>query len=66
MSCLYKHTPRLANTSSEYSDFTTVVQEIVQENICCLDSCVDTTGKLTAYRWSGEKHLSPDNLVVVG
>jgi Calcineurin-like phosphoesterase len=40
--------------------------EIVQENICCLDSCVDTTGKLTAYRWSGEKILLSENLVVVG
>ncbi len=40
--------------------------EIVQENICCLDSCVDTTGKLTAYRWSGEKILLPENFLIVG
>lgn len=40
--------------------------EIVQQNICCVDSCVDTTGKLSAYRWSGEKQLMPENLVVVG
>jgi len=40
--------------------------EIVQENICCVDSCVDTTGKLSAYRWSGEKQLIPENIVVVG
>ena len=40
--------------------------QIVQQNICCLDSCVDTTGKLSAYRWSGEKELSADNLVVIG
>ena len=40
--------------------------EIVQENICCVDSCVDTTGKLSAYRWSGEKRLSADNIVVAG
>ena len=39
---------------------------ILQPNICCLDSCVDTTGKLSAYRWSGEKHLNPENLVVIG
>jgi hypothetical protein len=40
--------------------------EIVQQNICCLDSCVHTTGKLSAYSWSGEKELIADNLVVVG
>jgi hypothetical protein len=40
--------------------------EILQPNICCVDSCVDTTGKLSAYRWSGEKTLNPGNLVVVG
>ena len=40
--------------------------EILQQNICCVDSCVDTTGKLSAYRWSGEKQLKPENLVVVG
>lgn len=39
---------------------------IVQPNICCIDSCVDTTGKLSAYRWSGEKQLKPENIVVVG
>jgi hypothetical protein len=40
--------------------------EIVQKNICCLDSCVVTSGKLSAYRWSGEKELKAENLVVVG
>jgi hypothetical protein len=40
--------------------------EIVQQNVCCIDSCVDTTGKLSAYRWSGEKQLNPENIVVVG
>lgn len=39
---------------------------VLQSNICCLDSCVDTTGRLSAYRWSGEQVLSPDNLVVAG
>jgi len=39
---------------------------IEQPNVCCVDSCVDTTGKLSAYRWSGEKTLSTENLVVVG
>jgi hypothetical protein len=39
---------------------------IVQQNICCLDSCVDTSHKLTAYRWSGEKQLNAENMVVVG
>lgn len=40
--------------------------EILQSNICCVDSCVDTTGRLSAYRWSGEKQLNPENLVIVG
>jgi hypothetical protein len=40
--------------------------EIVQQNICCIDSCVDTNGKLSAYRWSGEKQLNPANIMVVG
>jgi hypothetical protein len=39
---------------------------LVQQNVCCIDSCVDTTGKLSAYRWSGEKQLIPKNIVVVG
>ena len=39
---------------------------IVQQNVCCIDSCVDTTGKLSAYRWSGEKQLNSANIVVVG
>lgn len=39
---------------------------ILQPNICCIDSCVDTTGKLTAYRWSGEKVLKAENLLTVG
>lgn len=38
----------------------------VQQNVCCIDSCVDTTGKLSAYRWSGERELLAENLVVVG
>lgn len=39
---------------------------ILQSNICCLDSCVVSTGKLSAYRWSGEKELISGNLLVVG
>lgn len=38
---------------------------LLQKNICCLDSCVDTTGVLSAYRWSGEKELTKDNIVTV-
>jgi hypothetical protein len=38
---------------------------IVQQNICCVDSCVTLTGKLSAYRWKGETVLNPDNFVVV-
>ena len=36
---------------------------IIAPNLCCLDSCVSRNGKLTAYRWSGEKKLLPENLV---
>ncbi len=39
--------------------------EILQPNICCVDSCVDTTGKLSAYRWSEEKTLLAGNIIVV-
>jgi len=39
---------------------------ILQQNVCCLDSCVVTTGRLAAYRWSGEKELIPGNLLAVG
>ena len=42
------------------------IDEIVQSNICCLDSCVHTTGKLSAYRWSGETALLEENLVTIG
>ena len=38
---------------------------IVKNNICCVDSCVTGTGKLTAYRWNGEKVLLPENIVQV-
>jgi len=36
---------------------------LVKPNICCLDSCVSRKGKLTAYRWSGEKTLIAENFV---
>jgi hypothetical protein len=39
--------------------------EIVQSNICCVDGCVMGSGQLTAYRWSGEKLLKKENLIVV-
>ena len=38
---------------------------IPQSNLCCVDSCVATTGKLTAYRWRGEKKLTEENLFSV-
>ena len=37
---------------------------IVQQNICCVDSCVGS-GQLSAYRWSGEKSLSYENIISV-
>lgn len=36
---------------------------ILQENICCVDSCVTRSGKLLAYRWSGEKILDKNNFI---
>ncbi len=38
---------------------------LVKDNICCVDSCVTGTGNLTAYRWSGEKVLSAQNIIQV-
>ncbi len=38
---------------------------IIKPNICCVDSCVTGTSNLTAYRWSGEKVLNPDNVVTL-
>lgn len=38
---------------------------IIKPNVCCVDSCVTGTGKLTAYQWKGEKVLSMNNLVHV-
>ncbi|MFV0290678.1 MAG: metallophosphoesterase [Mangrovibacterium sp.] len=35
---------------------------IISSNLCCLDSCVRRTGKLIAYRWSGEKVLEKSHL----
>ena len=39
---------------------------IINRNICCVDSCVNGTRKLTAYRWSGEKVLKDENLIQIG
>jgi hypothetical protein len=36
---------------------------IVKQNICCVDSCVSGSKRLSAYRWSGEKKLRTENLV---
>jgi len=36
---------------------------IIKPNICCLDSCVSRKGKLSAYRWSGEKELKAENFL---
>ena len=38
---------------------------IVQSNICCIDGCIVGSGQLSAYRWSGEKVLRSENIVVV-
>lgn len=38
---------------------------IISPNICCVDSCVNGSKKLTAYRWEGEKILNERNLIQV-
>lgn len=38
---------------------------IISPNLCCVDSCVTGTGRLTAYRWQGEKALKPENLISI-
>ncbi len=38
---------------------------IVSPNICCVDSCVNGSKKLLAYKWNGEKTLKPENLIFV-
>lgn len=40
--------------------------EIFQGNICCIDSCVVRSQKLTAYRWDGEKQLDDTKFVQAG
>jgi len=36
---------------------------VLQSNICCVDSCVTSFGKLSAYRYNGELVLDEKNLV---
>ena len=36
---------------------------ILTDNLCCVDSCVTRTGKLMAYRWTGEKRLKKTNFI---
>ena len=38
---------------------------ILKDNVCCVDSGVSRTGKLLAYRWSGELKLNESNFVMV-
>jgi hypothetical protein len=38
---------------------------IPTHNICCVDACIANGGKLAAYRWGGESHLTEENLVFV-
>jgi hypothetical protein len=36
---------------------------IINQNMCCVDSCVNGSKVLTAYSWQGEKRLIPKNLL---
>ena len=38
---------------------------ILKDNVCCVDSGVSRSGKLTAYRWEGESKLKESNFVIV-
>jgi hypothetical protein len=38
---------------------------IVQNNICCIDSCVVGSETLSAYRWNGEQQLTKENIINV-
>jgi len=38
---------------------------IMQNNICCIDSCVVGSESLSAYRWNGEKQLTKENIINV-
>jgi hypothetical protein len=38
---------------------------IFQKNICCVDSCVVGSDQLSAYRWSGERVLKKENLIII-
>ncbi len=39
--------------------------QLIAKNICCLDYSIARSGKLLAYRWSGEKILNEKNFVYV-
>ncbi|MBK7255376.1 MAG: hypothetical protein IPI04_16065 [Ignavibacteria bacterium] len=39
--------------------------KIEKKNVACVDYSIGTGGKLTAYRWSGEKELSDENFIWV-
>jgi hypothetical protein len=39
---------------------------ILKDNVCCVDGCVINRKKLIAYRWDGEKVLSPEKLIMAG
>jgi hypothetical protein len=38
---------------------------IIKDNVCCVDSCVTSSGILAAYAWDGEQKLNPENLITV-
>jgi hypothetical protein len=39
---------------------------VVSNNLCCIDSCVaGSKGKLSAYRWYGEKKINSDHIIQV-
>lgn len=38
---------------------------IIKDNVCCVDSCVNGSGVLSAYQWDGERQLRSEKLIQV-
>ncbi len=69
----YSIPPELTKPQNAYSKTSPIVffghyclkngENIISDNLCCLDSCVSRNGKLTAYQWDGETALKKKNLI---
>ena len=69
----YTIPPQIVPESLPYPDDAPVVffghycrvngPHIIKPNICCLDTCINGSKTLLAYRWNGERQLEEANLV---